>query len=249
MEISAKRRSMAGQFKKEKPALLCAVAVLLIWGHGADANEKHPKPASEQTAAGSDCSVKDANDPNELWWRKWDAVIKDPNDANEVLGAKLNAVVTVLQNKELNEKLKEKIIDKIMSPIFDFDLMSKLVLGKRHWGELTAAQQKRFTKLFTKRLKSSYLEKISLYKDEKPLLKPAVKKKNDNVYIAMDLLSDDTKITAIYKLRRVDNRWKIYDVEIQDVSIVLTYRSQFDSILRRGSVKDLFSQLEKPPTQ
>jgi len=224
------------------------VVVLLILGHGAEANEKHPKPASELGTARSGCSVTDANDPNELWWRKWDAVVKDPNDANELLGAKFNAIITVLGSNELAEKFKGKIIDKIMSPIFDFELMSKLVLGKRHWKKLTASQHKRFTKLFTKRLKSSYLEKISLYKDEKALLKPAVKKKK-NVHITMDLLSDDTKITAIYKMRRVDKRWKIYDVEIQGVSIVLTYRSQFDSILRRGSVKDLFSQLEKPPTQ
>ena len=248
MEVSAKRRSVVGQFERERFVLLCAIAVLLIWGHGAEANQKQSKPASEPIAAKSDCSVTDANDPNELWWRKWDAVVKDPNDANDLLKVKFDSVVTVLQDKELTEKLKEKIIDKIMSPIFDFKLMSRLVLGRRHLGKLSDAQLKEFTKLFTKRLKSSYLEKISLYKNEKALLKPAVKKKK-NVHIAMDLLSDDGKMTAIYKLRRVDKGWKIYDVVIQDVSIVRTYRSQFDSILRRGSVKDLFFQLEKPPTQ
>jgi phospholipid transport system substrate-binding protein len=50
----------------------------------------------------------------------------------------------------------------------------------------------------------------------------------------------------LYKLRKVAKRWKIYDVEIQGVSILLTYRSQFDEILSRGTVEDLLSRLEKP---
>jgi phospholipid transport system substrate-binding protein len=51
---------------------------------------------------------------------------------------------------------------------------------------------------------------------------------------------------VLYKLRKVRKRWKIYDVEIQGVSILLTYRSQFDDILRNGSVEELLARLEKP---
>ena len=61
----------------------------------------------------------------------------------------------------------------------------------------------------------------------------------------------------LYKLHGIDEqsrskaneRWKIYDLEIEGVSILLTYRSQFDDILRRGTVEDLLSHLEKPPSQ
>jgi phospholipid transport system substrate-binding protein len=63
----------------------------------------------------------------------------------------------------------------------------------------------------------------------------------------MKLINKDSEITILYKLRKADKFWKIYDVEIQGVSILLTYRSQFDDILRRGTVKDLLSRLEKPP--
>jgi phospholipid transport system substrate-binding protein len=51
----------------------------------------------------------------------------------------------------------------------------------------------------------------------------------------------------LYKLRNVEKRWKIYDVEIQGVSILLTYRAQFNDILSKGTVNDLLSQLEKQP--
>lgn len=219
----------------------CVVLVVLVLGHGVDAAEK---------------CAKDANDPNELRWSRWDAFVKDPNNPNELLESKWNAVVTVIQNKELDQKLKKKIINKIISPIFDSELMSKLVLGRTHWPKLTAPQHKRFTELFTERLKNSYLDKITLYKDEKVSFKPAEQKK-DTVQIPMVLISSDKEVAILYKLHKMDEAggskmneyWKIYDVEIEGVSILLTYRSQFDDILSRGGVKELFFQLEEPPTQ
>jgi len=173
---------------------------------------------------------------------------KDPNDPNELLQAKWDAVIKVLQTENIDQKVKEKVIDKIISPIFDFTLMGKLALGRTHWPKLTHPQREKFTQLFAKRFKDLYREKISLYTDEKALLNPAIRKKKA-IFIPMQLVSKDKKIDMLYKLRKVDKRWKIYDVEIQGVSIILTYRSQFDDILRKGTVKDILSQLEKPPTR
>ena len=196
---------------------------------------------------GIDAKNKDPNDLNEQLLAKWDAVIKDPNDPEELLHAKWDAIVNVLQAKDLEKKVKEELIDHIVSPIFDFPLMGKLALGKTHWPQLTPPQREKFTRLFVKRLKSSYREKISLYKDEKASFQPAVQKKS-GIHIPMELLSANKNIIILYKLRRADKHWKIYDVEMQGVSIILTYRSQFDDILSCGTVKDLISQLEKPPT-
>ncbi len=251
MEISVKQKVVTGI-----TGLWCMVLVLLVLGHSVNADEKYSNGANKPNEAKSGSGVKDANDPNELWWSRWDAFVKDPNDPNELLGAKWNAVVTVLQNKELDQELKKKIIDKIISPIFDSELMAKLVLGKTHWSKLTAPQHKRFTELFAERLKSFYLEKTTLYKNEKVLFKPAMQKKN-TIYIPMVLISNDEEVAILYKLHKMDEErkdkvtehWKIYDVEVQGVSILLTYRSQFDDILNRGGVKELFFQLEKPPTQ
>ncbi len=177
---------------------------------------------------------KDPNDPN------------DPNNPEKLLQNKWNAVISVLQKKDIDQKAKEKRISKIISPIFDFPLMAKLALGRRHWPKLTPPQREKFTRLFTERIKTSYWKKIALYKDEKLLFKPKVQKKN-TIYIPSELRYEDKKVAILYKLRKIDKRWKIYDVEIQGVSILLTYRSQFDEILRRGTVKDLLSRLEKPP--
>src|SRR4030042_560678 len=247
MEVSVKQKVVTGI-----TSLWCVVLFLLVLGHDVGADEKYPKDANEQSERKSDSGVKDANDPNELWWSRWDALVKDPNDPNELLEAKWNAIVTVLQNKELEQKLKGKIINKIISPIFDTELMAKLALGRTHWPKLTAPQHKRFTELFAERLKSFYMEKTTLYKNEKVLFKPAMQKKNAT-YIPMVLISNDKEAEILYKLYKMDETggskmneyWKIYDVEIEGISILLTYRSQFDDILRRGSVEDILSQLEK----
>jgi phospholipid transport system substrate-binding protein len=171
---------------------------------------------------------------------------KDPNNPEELLRNKWDAIISILQKKDIYQKAKEKQISKIVSSIFDFPLMAKLTLGRKHWPKLTPPQRDKFTQLFAERLKKSYREKIALYKDEKVLFKPK-KQKKKTIYIPSELTYKDKKVAILYKLRKVDKRWKIYDVEIQGVSILLTYRSQFDEILRRGTVKDLLSRLEKPP--
>ena len=170
----------------------------------------------------------------------------DPNDPEELLRNKWDAVVLVLQNKEIDQKDKEKKISKIVTPIFEFTLMAKLSLGRKHWPKLDAQQREIFTQLFSERLKRSYWIKIALYKDETLLFKPTEKKKS-TYYIPTELIYKDKKVAILYKLRKVEKSWKIYDVEIQGVSVLLTYRSQFDEILSHGTVKELLSRLEKPP--
>ena len=188
----------------------------------------------------------DSNDPYELLLVKWDVVINDPNDPSELLRSIWDAVIKVLKNEDIEPEAKEKEIYKIITPVFDFTLMGKLALGKTHWPKLTGPQSEKFTQLFTKHIKDSYCEKISLYTDEKAYLNPAIRKKKGIILIPMKLMSKDRNIDMLYKLRMVDKQWKIYDVEIQGVSIILTYRSQFNEILHKGTVKDILSQLEKP---
>lgn len=237
-------------------SLLPMILVLLAWGWDVDAQEKGPKATKGQPNTQSVSRAADANDPNELWWRRWDVRATDPNDPNKVLEAKWNAVLGVLQAKDLDQEIKERIIDRIVSPVFDFPLMGRLALGRTHWPKLNPAQREKFIRLFVTRLKALYLEKTTLYTNETAFFKPAISKKHI-VHIPVVLISGDREIAMLYKLHRIDGqsrsktneRWKIYDLEIEGVSILLTYRSQFDDILRRGTVEDLLSHLEKPPSQ
>ena len=62
------------------------------------------------------------------------------------------------------------------------------------------------------------------------------------------IVSKNEEITTVYKLYRNADQWRIYDVEVQDVSIVTSFRSQFDQILTNGTKEDLFRELESPAT-
>jgi len=190
-----------------------------------------------------------------LLWAGQDVIAENgapnyPDDPNELLRVKWDAVIAVLQKKDVNDQTKADRVSEILSPAFDFPVMAKLALGKKNWLKLNNAQRDRFIELFVERLRTSYQEKVSTYTDERILFKAAVKKKVGIIYIPMKLICADETIEMLYKFRKTEGkRWKIYDVEIQGVSILLTYRSQFDDILRRSSVEELLSQLEKPPAQ
>ena len=172
---------------------------------------------------------------------------KNPNDPNELLRSKWDAVLEVLQNKDIEQEEKEEQIYEIVKPMFNFPLMAKLALSRKNWPKLNEQQRKKFTELFTERLSTSYCDKVSLYTDEKAFFKPAVRSKK-TISIPMELISKEKTIAIFYKLHKADGCWKIHDVEIEGVSIILTYRSQFDDILRHGTVEELLSRLEKPVT-
>jgi len=228
--------------------LICLAAALSVNVAPATLEAADKAPDNAKEPARTNRASMDLNDPNDLWWKKWDIIAKDPNDPNELLRTKWDALARVLQNKDLDQKTKEKIIDKIVSPIFDFPLMAKLTLGRTHWPKLSEPQREKFTSLFTERLKASYREKITLYRDEKLLFKPAVHKDKTTIQIPTELISEGKKVAIAYKLRKLEKRWMIYDVEIQGVSILLTYLSQFDDILQHGTVEDLLARLAEPPT-
>ena len=149
-----------------------------------------------------------------------------------------------VSQQSLSLDAKKNEIERIVNPMFDFSLMAKLTLGRKYWPGLSADQRERFTELFVERLRNSYLDRLTLYTDEKVQYEPAmaVKKK---VQIPTFLVSKDDKISILYKFYDSSSGWRIYDLEVQGVSIIRSYRSQFHEILRSGSFDDLLAKLEK----
>ena len=163
--------------------------------------------------------------------------------ADELLKKNLTAVFAVFQNKDLDQETKNNNIIDIVNPMFDFSLMAKLTLGRKYWPDLTPERKERFTQLFIKRLRATYLDRLALYTDEKVLYEPPVEVKQ-KVHIPTYLISKDKKISIIYKFYKSKSTWKIYDLEIQGVSLVRSYRSQFYEILKSGTFDDLLTKLE-----
>ncbi len=169
----------------------------------------------------------------------------DMRDAEELVKGKLDAVFAVLEKKELDQQAKKKEINDIVTPMFDFELMAKLTLGREHWPNLSGEKKEQFTDRYIKLLKTSYLDKLALYTDEKVIFEPPVQVKN-KVQLPTQLISKDRKTSILYKLYKPSDAWKVYDLEIQGVSIIRSYRSQFGEILQNGTIDDLLLKMEKP---
>ena len=173
------------------------------------------------------------------------AAADDKSEIDNLLKTNLDAVFTILQKNDLDQQAKNKEIIDIVTPMFDFELMARLSLGKKHWSGLSQDKKERFIELFIKRLKASYLSNFNLYTDEKVLYEPSVQVKK-KIHTPTYLVSKDKKISILYKFYKAQKNWKIYDLEIQGVSIIRSYRSQFSSILENGTVDDLLLKLENP---
>jgi len=169
----------------------------------------------------------------------------DKDVAKKLLENDIEAAIAVLQKKDLNQQEKNKQVIEIVTPIFNFPLMAKLSLGRKYWPGLTKEERQRFTDLFTKRLKASYLDKLTLYTDEKVVFKIPVQEKR-KIKIQTELISKNNTISMLYKFHESKHGWLIYDIEIQGVSIISTYRSQFDQVLSKGTIDELLIKLEKP---
>ena len=168
----------------------------------------------------------------------------DGSDAQEIVKRKLDSVFAVLQNDDLDQEAKKQEINAIVSPMFDFELMAKLTLGRKHWPGLPREKKEKFTGRYIELLKTSYLEKLALYTDEKVIFEPPTRVKG-KVQVPTQLVSKDRKTSILYKLYKSGENWKVYDLEIQGVSIIRSYRSQFAETLKTGTIDDLLLKMER----
>jgi len=171
-------------------------------------------------------------------------IADDKSDVRDLLQGKLDTVMTVLDKKDLESRIKQDKVAEIVESIFDFLLMSKLSLGRKYWPGLSKKNQDKFVYLFTKRLEEAYLRKIDVYTDEKMTVEEPVRVKR-KIHVPTALISKDKKISILYKFYKSQNEWKIYDIEVEGVSLIRTYRSQFTESLQNGTIEELMKKMEK----
>ncbi len=161
-----------------------------------------------------------------------------------LIKSKTDAAMKLINDKELTEKEKKDKIFKIISPLFDVKIMSKLVIGKKYWPKFTKDEKVKFMELFKKRIKMVYLDRVSLSGDLKVEYKEAIAKGKKIIYVPSIFTVKGKDYSVVFKLWNSKKSWKIYDIEVEGISIIRTYRSQFQDILSKGSIDDLFKKLE-----
>jgi phospholipid transport system substrate-binding protein len=167
-------------------------------------------------------------------------------EVQDLLKKRLDAVLLVLQNEDISIDAKKEKVSDIVTPMFNFQLMAKLTLGKAQWSAMSAQQQEKFTALFIELLRGTYLDRISLYTDEKIIINDSVAISDSKVKVNTVLVSKGENLTMLYKFYRADGVWGVYDVEIEGVSLIRSYLNQFREFLSKGTIDDLIQELEKP---
>ena len=148
---------------------------------------------------------------------------------------------------EHTEERRQKIWD-IISHYFDFKEMAKRSLG-RHWRKLTPQQRDEFVDLFSYLLQHSYIGKIDKYTNEKVVYDKEIIDGRYAVVKTIILSKNDTQIPVNYRLKKKGDKWMVYDVSIEGVSLVNNYRAQFNSIIVSKSYDALVEKLKKKKSE
>jgi phospholipid transport system substrate-binding protein len=141
---------------------------------------------------------------------------------------------------KINER--SAAINKVADEIFDFGETAKRALGQ-HWAQRTAAEREEFVRLFTELLQRTYLSKIDRHNSEMTFQDDVVDG-NQAVVRTTLLLGKGRGISLDYRMHHAGDRWQVYDLSINGISLVASYRSQFDKIVRTDSYEGLVARLK-----
>jgi phospholipid transport system substrate-binding protein len=157
-----------------------------------------------------------------------------------------DAVVKVLEDPALKAEDKKPerraAVRKIAADVFDVQETARRALGP-HWQQRTPQERQEFVQLFAELLEQTYISKIDLFGGEK-LKFTEEKVDGDNAMVRAKVLTkQQTEVPVEARMLRRGDRWLIYDILIENISLVGNYRAQFDRIIRTSSYEDLVKRL------
>ena len=151
----------------------------------------------------------------------------------------LDAALAILQDPRYRmatekEAQKEKLWE-LIRKVFDFEWITMLAVGQ-NWKRFSQAQKTQFIDVFTTKLGNSYLNKIQgEFKNEKVEFLSQEMLSSSKARVKTKIIREADSIAVDYSVRPVEGVWRIYDVNIEGVSLVANYRSQFNDILSKDS--------------
>ena len=191
------------------------------------------------------------------------SVAGTPSTPRQIVQVAVDRVIAVLEGTEPGRDRAERIesrvpgtdersraeLRRIALDLFDFDEMARRTLS-RHWAGRTRAEQSEFVPLFMDVLERAYVGRIEAYAGEKIAYVGESIDGNYAVVRSKILPPRRRPETAVdYRLHRRDGRWKVYDVLVDGVSFVSTYRSEFNRVITGSSYPALVDALRRGKLQ
>jgi len=152
-------------------------------------------------------------------------------------------VVKVLQSPALTLPERRAAVAHIATEAFDVSETAPRALGV-HWQQRTPAERVEFVKLFANLLEQTYISRIDQYGGERIAYLGEQIDGDRAVVRARIVTKNGTEVPVDSRLLLKDNRWLIYDILIANMSLISSYRSQFDRVIRTASYADLVKRLQ-----
>jgi phospholipid transport system substrate-binding protein len=160
----------------------------------------------------------------------------------------VNKGLEVLRDPKLKaesaREIKKEKLRLIYNNLFDDIEMGKRTLSK-NWNSMNNAQRQEFVALFRQILEKAYVDKILDYSNEKILFEKEIIVSDTMAEIQTKIVTSSKEIPITYRAILKNGMWKVYDVVIENVSLVLNYRTQFNDILVKNTPEQLLEILRK----
>ena len=156
----------------------------------------------------------------------------------------VNQIIEILKSREDSTRLTEEnraAISAAIADHFDYRKMARGSIGKS-WRELAEEDKVEFSKVFRELLERSYGNRLAGYRDQTIRYEDAKVKKH-KALLKSWVVDAQKEIPVYYRLYEKDGRWRVYDIKIEGVSLVGTYRKQFRSALKNGGFRKLLASL------
>lgn len=166
----------------------------------------------------------------------------------EQIRASVDRILAILKNPQMKSpaKVKERRdqLREIISSRFDFTEMARRSLGAQ-WRRLAPKEQEEFVRLYTDLLERAYIDRIEGYSDEKfAYIRESLDR--DYAEVGSRIITErGEEFSLNYKVRFVNGEWKVYDVVVENISLVNNYRSQFSRIIANSSYEELVRKMKE----
>lgn len=177
------------------------------------------------------------------------AADESSSQARAVVETTSEQVLSVLQNKAVPVDQRLGELQQIAYERFDFPTIGRLVLA-RGWSQLSPAQQQEFLTDFKKHLSLDYGRRIDSYTDQKVAILGDRTESNGDATVRTQVSGTTSGAVSVdYRLRRFDGQWRVIDIIVEGVSLVSSYRSQFQEIMSSGGPTRVLQVLREKNAQ
>ena len=143
----------------------------------------------------------------------------------------------------------QDVVDEKILPHLDLNAMTALSLGK-NWRVADAAQKAELITEFKKLLLNTYMSALTLYTGQEMEFKPFLPQKRDDraVVRGVFLQPGGQGVPVNYKLREKEGAWRVYDIDVNNINLVSTYRSAFSQKVAKSGIEGLIEEMKAKNT-